>query len=534
MKNKIFSIKITMAFMLLIVLASCTKKLDLVPTNDLSNDKVFATPQGYKQALAKVYGVMLTTGSQGAESGDLPSQIINDAGNSDFFRNMWYLQCLSTDEAGWTYHGNTDPIGIHQMNWTSQNFSVKCSYYRSYYAITLANNFIIESSDANLAKRGITGKDADDIKNYKNEARFIRAFHYWLLMDLFGNPPLVKEDVPIGSKSFPKQVGRPALFSYIETELKDLATILPTPKTNEYGRIDQAGAWSLLARMYLNANTYTGTQRNTDAITFANKVIAASYTLHPKYKELMLADNHLNTDEFIWTAPYDGIATQTYGGTTFLIHGPAGFGNTDTTGCSGTWGCIRITQQFVGLFDNQDIRGQFYTNGQNLNMTQLLDVSTDGYSSTKFRNKTRTNLPAPNIDNGRTFSSIDMPIFRLAETYLIYAEAVARGGTGGSNATALGYLQQLAVRARPLDPNASATASLTLPYILSERGRELMWEGHRRTDLIRYGLFTTGTYLWAWKGDVANGTAVDTKYNLYPIPADDLAANPNLTPTFGY
>lgn len=533
MKNKSFKLLFIAPILALVVLAGCTKKLDLTPTNDLTNDKVFATPLGYKEALAKVYGVMLTTGSQGAGSGDLPSQIISDAGNSDFLRNLWYLECLSTDEAGWTYHGNTDPIGIHQMNWTSVNFSVKCSYYRSFYAITLANNFITESSDANLAKRNISGTDAANIKGYKNEARFIRAYHYWLLMDLFGNPPLITDSIAIGSTSFPKQVGRTGIFNFIENELKDLATKLPEPKANEYGRIDQAGVWSLLARLYLNAAVYTGTARYTDAITYCNKVTAAGYTLHPKYKELMLADNNLNTDEFIWTAPYDGIATQTYGGTTFLIHGPAAVPG-DTSGCSGTWGCMRITQQFVDLFDAADIRGQFYTNGQNKIMTQLLDVATDGYSSTKFRNRLRNGAIAPNIDNGKTFSSIDMPIFRLAEIYLIYAEAVARGGTGGSNTTALGYLQQLAVRARPSDANAVNYPTLTLPYILSERGRELMWEGHRRTDLIRYGQFTTNTYLWAWKGGVQSGTAVDSKYNLYPIPSDDLAANPNIVQNPGY
>jgi starch-binding outer membrane protein, SusD/RagB family len=533
MKHNSFKSKFITSVLALAVLAGCTKKLDLSPTNELTNDKVFATPLGYKQAIAKVYGVMITTGSQGPGSGDLPSQIISDAGNSDFLRNMWYLECLSTDEAGWTYHNNTDPIGIHQMNWTAVNFSVKCSYYRSYYAITLANNFINESSDENLSKRGITGKDAADIKVYKEEARFLRAFHYWLLMDLFGNPPLVTEAVSIGSKSFPAQIGRSGIFNFIESELKDLETKLPAAKTNEYGRVDQAGAQSLLARLYLNAVTYTGSAKYTEAITYANKVIAAGYTLHSKYKELMLADNHLITSEFIWTLPYDGIATQTYGGTTFLVHGPAGV-TADTSGSSGTWGCMRITQQFVDLFDPLDIRGQFYTSGQNKIMTQLLDVSTDGYSSTKFRNKTRAGVIAPNIDNNKTFASIDMPMFRLAEIYLIYAEAVARGGAGGSNATALSYLQQLAVRARPTDPNAANSASLTLPYIISERGRELMWEGHRRTDLIRYGQFTTGTYLWAWKGGVASGTGVDSKYNLYPIPADDLAANPNLTQNPGY
>jgi len=533
MKHNSFKLTIILPVLAVMVLAGCTKKLDLVPTNDITNDKVFATPLGYKEALAKVYGVMLTTGSQGAGSGDLPSQIISDAGNSDFFRNLWYLECLSTDEAGWTYHGNTDPIGIHQMNWTSVNFSVKCSYYRSYFAITLANNFITESSDDKVASRGITGKDASDIINYKNEARFLRAYHYWLLMDLFGNPPLITDSVSIGSKTFPKQVGRPGLFKFIESELLDLATKLPAPKANEYGRVDQAAAWSLLSRLYLNASVYTGTARNTDAITYCNKVIAAGYTLHGDYKQLMLADNNLNTDEFIWTAPYDGIATQTYGGTTFLIHGPAAVPGS-ISGCSGTWGCIRITQQFVDLFDPLDIRGQFYTNGQNKIMTQLLDVATDGYSSTKFRNVTRAGVIAPNIDNGNTFSSIDMPIFRLAEIYLTYAEAVARGGDGGSTTTALGYLKQLAVRARPTDPNAANSAALTLPYIIAERGRELMWEGFRRTDLIRFGQFTTSAYLWAWKGGVASGTAVDSKYNLYPIPSDDLSANPTIIQTSGY
>ena len=533
MKN--YSLRsITANFILVVaILTGCTKKLDLTPSNVLTNDQIFTSAANYKQVLAKVYGAMLTTGNQGPGSGDLPPEIITDAGNSDFFRNFWYLECLSTDEAGWTYHNNTDPIGIHQMNWSSVNFSVKCSYYRSFYAITLANNFISESSEDKLSKRGISGTGADAIRGFKQEARFLRAYHYWILMDLFGNPPLVTDSAKIGSKFFPKQVGRPGLFAFIESELKDLGTKLPAPKTNEYGRVDQAAAWALLSRLYLNAEVYTGTPRYTDAITICNKITGAGYTLHPKYKELMLGDNDLNTDEFIWTARYDGLSTQTYGGTTFLVHGPAGVPG-DSSGCSGTWNCIRVTQQFVDLFNPLDVRGQFYTNGQNKIMTQLLDVSTDGYSSTKFRNKTRNGAVPPNTDNGNTFSSIDMPIFRLAETYLIYAESVLKGGTGGSNITALGYLQQLAVRARPTDINAANSASLTLPYILAERGRELMWEGHRRTDLIRYGQFTTAAYLWAWKGGVQSGTGVDSKYNLYPIPSDDLAANPSLVQNNGY
>jgi len=106
-----------------------------------------------------------------------------------------------------------------------------------------------------------------------------------------------------------------------------------------------------------------------------------------------------------------------------------------------------------------------------------------------------------------------------------------RGGTGGSNATALGYLNQLSARGRPT-PGSNAT--LTLPYIINERGRELFWECFRRTDLIRFGQFTTNGYLWAWKGGIQNGTAVDPKYNLFPLPTTDLSANPNLHQNPGY
>ena len=167
-------------------------------------------------------------------------------------------------------------------------------------------------------------------------------------------------------------------------------------------------------------------------------------------------------------------------------------------------------------------------------MTQLLDVATDGYSSTKFRNKTRTGAPAPHKDPAGNWVDIDFPVFRLGEVYLTYAEAVLRGGTGGDNATALGYLRQLSTRARPNDANAETYPQMALDYIIKERGRELFWEGVRRTDLIRFGQFTTAAYLWAWKGGLPNGTAVDRKYNIFPIPAIDLSSNPNLVQNPGY
>jgi hypothetical protein len=151
----------------------------------------------------------------------------------------------------------------------------------------------------------------------------------------------------------------------------------------------------------------------------------------------------------------------------------------------------------------------------------------------KFTNITSTGAQgSPNA--GGTFCSTDFPLFRLAEQYLIYAEAVLQGGGGGDPATALGYINSLRQRAYGNASGNISAAGLTLPFILNERGRELYWECFRRTDLVRYNEFTTGAYLWPWKGGVSNGTGVDSHFNIYPIPGTDLQTNANLKQNPGY
>jgi len=516
--------------------ASCNK-LDLTPTNDLTAQDVFDSPQGYKQALAKVYGAFALTGNATTGQQDIPVEIIKDEGNSDFLRLYWNLQELTTDEAAWSWQSDAGIQGLHELSWGSVNSIINGLYYRSYYQITVCNNFINESSDANLSRRGISGADADNIRLYRAEARFLRAYQYWVLMDLYANPPMVTENTVIGGKDLPKQIQRKDLFVYIESELKALENDLAAAKTNEYGRADRAAAWALLSRLYLNAEVYTGTARYTDAITYCNKITAAGYTLHNNYRELTIADNHLNTDENILTINYDGTSTQNFGGTTYLMHGPAAV-PADVSGSNGNWGGLRITQNFVNLFADKtgatDTRAQFYTTGQTMEMTDLY-LSTAGYSTTKYRNKTRSGGPAPHQDAAKDFSDIDFPLFRLGETYLTYAEAVLRGGTGGSLNVALGYINSLRTRAYngSTAGNVGSTA-LSLDFILDERGRELYYEAVRRTDLIRFGKFTTSAYLWAWKGGVKAGASVANKYNIFPLPPSDLSANPNLIQNTGY
>lgn len=524
------------AVLLLILLSACNK-LDLAPTNDLTAEKVYSTPLGYKQALAKVYGAFALTGNATTGQQDIPVEIIKDEGNSDFLRLYWNLQELTTDEAAWSWQNDAGIQGLHELSWSSINSIINGLYYRSYFQITLCNDFIRQSSDDNLSKRGINGADADNIRKFRAEARFIRAYQYWVLMDLYGNPAFATEDTKIASKDFPKRIVRADLFKYIESELLAIENELAAPKANEYGRADRAAAWALLSRLYLNASVYTGTAKYTEAITYSNKIISAGYTLHSKYRDLTIADNHLNTDEFILTINYDGTSTQNFGGTTYLMHGPANV-PADVSGSNGDWGGLRCTQQFVNLFadktGNTDSRAQFHVAGQNLEMNELY-AETEGYSTTKYRNKTRTGAPAPNQDAAKDFSDIDFPLFRLGEVYLNYAEAVLRGGTGGDMGTALGYIN--ALRTRAYNGSTSGNISLSamnLDFILDERGRELYYEAVRRTDLVRFGKFTTGAYLWAWKGGVKAGTSVADKYNLFPLPPTDLSANPNLIQNPGY
>ena len=310
-------------------------------------------------------------------------------------------------------------------------------------------------------------------------------------------------------------------------------------RTAEYGRVDQGAAWALLARVYLNAKVYTGTEKNSDAITYAKKVIAAGYSLHTNYAELFMADNDKRKNEFMFAINCDGLHTQAYGNTTFFVHCAAGDDHNEF-GVAGGWYGYRSTQgladKFTDLTGGTDKRAMFTTSSFGTSAAQIaistVDNFTNGLHVNKYKN-IRSDA-GPVSDPDRNFSDIDFPVFRLSEMYLIYAEAVLRGGTGGDAATALTYINNIRERAYGNTSGNIAATNLTLNFLLDERARELYWEGHRRTDLIRYGLLTTGTYLWPWKGAVATGTSVDDKYNIFPIPSSNRTSNPNLSQNTGY
>jgi hypothetical protein len=517
-KNTITVLALTAVLALL--LSSCVGDLDTKPisSNVTTSASVYQTPKGYKQVLAKLYAGFATTGQQGP-AGDADIQGI-DEGTSSYIRLLWVLQEVPTDEAVIAWEDPGLPP-FNSQSWGDSNVFIMGMYYRIYYEITLANELISRSKNSDNKK----------IQEYNTEARFIRAFCYWQALDLFGgNVPFVTEKNGVGAY-LPKSVGSDSLFSFIESELKDVAPNLPALGDNVYGRVDQAAAWTLLARLYLNAKVYTGKERWTDCITYAKKVIdGGGYTLDPHYHNLFLADNN-TAKGIIWAVPFDGVHTQTYGGTNFIVHAEVGGSmNADDFGIDGGWAGTRVTPQFVNLFDTtRDSRALFYKDGQTKAIKDVHEF-TDGYAVTKWKNITSTGKRGKNP----SFVDTDFPMFRLADVYLMYAEAVLRGGQGGSKSEALKLVNKIRERAYGGSAGDISSSQLTLPFILNERGRELYWESYRRTDLIRYGLYTGSNYVWAWKGGAQQGRGTDSHYKIYPIPSSDINANPNLTQNTGY
>jgi len=518
------------AALLVLAAVGCTDTT-VQPKSTITDANVFTDANSYRAFLAKIYAGLAVSGQQGgAGQPDLDPNF--DEGFSQYLRLYWEMEELPTDEAliGW------NDVGLPEMNtmtWNPQSNMLVMMYYRIGLQVAWANEFLRQTSDASLNSRGVTGQLRTDIQTYRAEARFLRAFAYWHGMDLFGSIPLVTEADPIGGAP-PQQATRQAIYDFVVSELQDIQADLPASTAANYGRATQQAANMLLAEVYLNAQVYTGTAQWTAALNAAQTVIGSNaYSLNATYRNNFMADNN-TSPEIIFAIPFDGTHTQTWGGTTFLVHASCGGSmNNSTYGIDGCWWGLRLKPEAYNRYGAGDGRASyFYTTGQQVAVTSIADF-TNGIAAPKFSNRTSGGVAGANP----TFPDTDFPIWRLAEAYLIYDEAFLRGG-GGTAAQALTYFNALRQRAYG---NASANLAAwpaqnaaALDTVLAERGRELLWEGHRRTDLIRYGLFTGGTYLWAWKGGVLAGTATDPKFNLLPIPASELVANPNLQQNAGY
>lgn len=618
-------------------IVSCHDDLDQVPTDpdSFTEENVFINAEEAKGALAKLYSSLALTGQNGPAG--QPDIADIDEGFSQFTRMLFNLNELTTDHAvvGWGDPGLPD---LHGMYWSSSNDFTEAMYNRLAQEVSFCNSFI--SNAANLS-------DAV-VPTFVAEARFLRAFAYFNLMDLYSKVPLTTEI----STDLPQQSSRTELFNFVETELLAIIDNLLPSGSNEYGRVDQVAAWALLSKLYLNAEVWTGTSRYEDCVNYSNEVINSTYNINTNdangngtaYDELFLADNDTNgaQNEFIFTANFDGLNSQTYGGTTFLVHAAIGGSMpANEFGVNGGWGGLRTTKSLVnkfpaGIIDitalnnglggslsdwglvgdatengwngpdmemyetsndvyelyadllgNQmkfrfnedwgqnygddgadgslnsgganivipgdgvyhvvldlntnsytleevlpesDRRGMFYTDGQNLEIEDIPSF-TDGYAVTKFKNIDSNGNQG--VDSSGNFVDTDLALIRLAEIYLNHAEAILRGGGGDLN-LATANINELIERGYGNSDHNITSSELTLDFILNERSRELYWEGQRRTDLVRYGYFTTGNYLWPFKANQPEGTSTDAFRNVFPIPSSSISANPNLNQNDGY
>ncbi len=508
-------------------LGSCFKDLDLEPPYGLNAEAVYSDPNNYIHVLAKLYAGLATTGNDGpAGQGDIAGI---DEGFSSYLRVHWNLQVLTTDEAICAWEQDPGIPELNRVSITALNEWNQAMYYRIFFQLALCNEFIRQSADSRLSERGFSTADVDRIVEMRNEARFLRALSYYHALDLFGNVPFITEDDVPGA-FLPPQIERPDLFNWVESELLAVAAVMRDPGTHEYARADKAAAWMTLAKLYLNAEVYVGQNRYTDAANFAKQVIDAGvYNLDPNYEHIFLADNH-RSPEIIFPVAFDGLQTKTFGGTTYLIHASiGGILDPDEYGVNVGWIGLRSTPEFVDQFTDSvgDGRYLFAKDGQTREIDEVAQF-TEGYAVAKWRNVDRDGVAGS--DPVGDFVDTDFPLYRLADAYLMYAEAALRGG--GDAGLGLNYVNQL--RERAYGNTSGNVASIDLDFILAERCRELYWENHRRTDLIRFGRFTGADYLWSYKGGVKEGASIANHLNLFPIPASDIIANPNLKQNTGY
>ncbi|HNT94088.1 MAG TPA: RagB/SusD family nutrient uptake outer membrane protein [Bacteroidales bacterium] len=519
-----------------LMISSCVKDLDVIPQDPT---KILAgnlgdDPAYMNQALGKIYASFIISG-QGANGGD---DIAASDGN--FFttmRALWNLQEITTDEAICAW-GDVGIADLNTQTWSPSNPFLTALYQRLALSITYANDFI---NNAQLY-------GTENVDRYVAEARFLRALAYYWAIDLFGQFPFTTEEDGVG-KFFPEIGTRQEIFNYIESELLAIENSLGAPRFS-YPQADQAAAWMLLSRLYLNAEVYTGTPRWSDVVTYTGRVIGAGYSLAPDYRQNFSADNDGRSNpEMIFAWEQDGMNVQGYVGTTFIIESSSDaqyiraedfHGLTSNTNWNGNRARIQFLDVMVdtiATYGNVPIPASDPTFSECPDQRVFLKMKKDrnipspsasgdyGIGVYKFtaRNANGT-LPA---NYNTAYACTDFPVFRLADAYMMRAEALFRLGGAENIQAAVNDINLIRQRAYGDDSGNIEVADLTLDFIIDERAREFYYEAQRRTDLVRFGKFTGGDYLWQWKGGAYAGTSTSEHLNLFPIPGDELSSNPN-------
>ena len=515
MKNIKFKL---LAFAAVVMLStqSCLRDLDTEPKYDMTLEYILQQdPKAVEGMLSRLYASFALSSVKGPGDSDISGA---DPGESPFIRGLVNLQDFTADGMKNRWGDN----GLDQLtttsNWTDNNKFFKYAYDRIYYTVPQATNLILIMKSDNVKY--------ENKEQVVSELRFLRALSYYYLIDLFGKGVLVNDET-FNTSTPLQEASRTELFTFVETELKDIEGKLPAQ--NSYARANKSAARMLLAKLYLNAEVYTGTPRYNDAASYINKVISeGGYQLEGNFRKNFSADNN-TSKEIIFPLIADAASSQSFGNTTYIVNGsistdtmtPADFGATDG------WAGHRATKAWYGLFagsaaglqSSPDVRAKlFWSAGHNWEMNDY-KTWTDGFPSDKFWNKN-----SDGSGSATSFSSTDFPLFRLSDAYLIYAECAVRGAAGTSMGQAITYFNQVRTRA-----GAPVVSVLSLDEVLNERGRELGLEGVRRQDLIRFGKFT-GAYdlRTPLQGESSGYTTV------FPIPQKCIDLNSELVQNKGY
>lgn len=526
--------------------ASCVKDLDTLPLNRTEPiaEYVYGSDESaYMSGLARLYFQFA--------SNDLTDLQQMDGGASELVRAFWSVQETTADAAKCSWENDAWVRALNTNTWNeTQNDAVYAVYVRTLQGISYVNEYLRQTTPDKLASRGVDEALAAKINTFRAEARFIRAYLYWIALDCFGPVPFSTEDSPFGGTYTPPQASRTDIFNYCVSELtylmSDQSPML-APRSL-YPRADKGSAAGLLARLYLNSEVYTGVARWTEAKQVCEKIFGMGYQLCPDYSALFRGDNGQNLQargEMLWTIAYDASNTESYGGTSYLLSATlASTDITDTSKPNGQvngWAGLRVPYEYVskffevsgqnyetGEYQVADARGKvFYIKGREESMDGALYTFMNGWSCLKFNNIPHNQTEEEYLPTAATnsFSNVDFPMIRLAEIYLIYAEACLHAGGDAST-------QVAALRTRA---GVSSDVVVDGDFLMAERARELMWEAHRRTDLIRLGYYDSADYLWPYKGgDSFAGQSFPSYKCVFPLPPTELAVNDALVQNPGY
>lgn len=544
-------------------MASCVQDLNTKPIDPNSS-----TSFNQDRMFTKCYACMAVIGQSSPDSDSDVEDI--DAGMSGFYRTIWYCNDLTTDEAFWIWD-DAESRGLPTTDWTGSSDMIRGIYTRLNIDIKYCNHYLTYA-----------GSSTDEEKHRLAEVRWIRAFHYFYLMDMFLYAPFVTED----SNEYPHFIPRHELYNWLVSELQDL--IVELPDRNVKYRVDKSAAQLLLARIYLNADVYNKfnsgwTQKSAlpKAEKLANDIIndgihslvttevkTDSNFVYSAYQRLFMGDNNRDDimKEAIFQIYQDGLYTQSHAGSKFLIAGPR-YGGMTAWGVDGEWHALRPSPTLIDKFlkplgmsrttaeaiicdeyempaklkDNRAIfcsYGMETTDKRNFSLSGPMKIGDnscfyDCWAGLKFTGVySSASLPKHSPRQSSDWPDTDIPMMRLPEAYLIHGEAKAR--QSGNWNDALADINILRVRA-----GANKFSSVDEEDVLDEWCREFWFEGRRRMDLIRFGRFfgkEADQNRYHWEGRMGRPDGQGASYvntankeymNWFPVPSEDKRSNPN-------